>query len=104
MGTFQRSSCFYTVQTEFSIPLSLTLPARKPTPYRKLSSILDFQNTSLCVNYKLFSSWGPKSVPTRSEYPGISILTGTFGPHNVGNTSTHRETLLYYIIFVVNHQ
>ncbi len=50
-----------------------TNPTPKPTPYRKLSTISDFQNTSFCMIYKLFSSWGPKNVPTRSKCTGITI-------------------------------
>jgi len=36
----------------------------------------------------LFSSWGPKIVPTRSEITGFTVFVGTFGPHNAGFTTT----------------
>ncbi len=47
---------------------------------------LRFSKTSFYMIYKLVSSWGPKNVSTRSKLTGITILVGTFGPHNVINT------------------
>ncbi len=61
LGTLHRRNGFHTVQTVFSIALqAYTNPTPKPTPYRKLSAFLYFQNTSFCMIYKLVSSWGKK--------------------------------------------
>ncbi len=63
-----------------------TAPIPKPNHHRRHSAILHFQKTSLSLIYKLVSSWGPKNVPTRTRILDITILVGTFCPHNVGFT------------------
>jgi len=64
--------------------------------------------------YKLICSWGSKKkkkdlkVPIRSKLTGITILVGTFGPNNVGNTrtctqtDTHKNSKIVIIEFCFN--
>ncbi len=70
-------------------------PTPKPTHHSKLSAFLHFQ--SLCMIYKLVGDL--KNIPIRLEFTGITILVGTFGPHNVGNTSTQTHSLWICILF-----
>jgi len=42
--------------------------------------------------YKLFSSWGPENVPTRTRIWDIAIFVGTFCPNKLGITKTHTYT------------
>ncbi len=54
--------------------------------------------------YKLVSSWGPKKFSTTLKITVISILVGTFGPHNVGNTRyTHTHTHTQILFFELSN-
>ncbi len=76
----------------FFYPLPKSYP--KPTTHTKCSAFLDFQKDPSVWVISLFFSWGPKNVPTRSKF--TSVLVGTFGPHNVGNTMyTQKHTCAY---------
>jgi len=101
MGTFQRRNDFYSV-TVYYIPYT-----PKPTHHRKLSAFLHFQKTyflMILLIYKLFSSWGPKNVSTRTRILDIAISVGTFSPHNVPgkHTHTHTHTNVWHKYFNVN--
>ncbi len=85
MMTFHRHNGFYTVQTVFSI----THPSQENVHFYFLKKSLSVWFTSLFPHGDL------KNVPTRSKLTGITILVGTFGPHEVINqhsTRTHART------------
>ncbi len=69
-------------------------PTPKPTHHLKLSAFLHFQ--SFCMIYKLVSSRDLKNIPIMLECTGITILVGTYGPHN---TSTQTHTASVCILF-----
>ncbi len=82
-----RTNVNITLKITIYIPLySITLPLN----LRDTQNFLHFQ--LFCMIYKLISSWGPKNIPIRLKFTGITIRVGTFGPHNVGHTSTQTHT------------
>ncbi len=87
MMTFHRHNGFYTVQTVFFY---------YPTPTLPLSGNFYFLKKSHSVWFtSLFPHGDITNVPTRSKCTGITILVGTFGPHEVINqhsTRTHART------------
>jgi len=63
---FMLSSIFY--------PLKLTLPLKIPITDNFLH-IYSFKKRNIVgIIYTLFSSWGPKNVPTRTRISDIAIL------------------------------
>jgi len=73
--------------------LYILSPNPKPANHRTLSVLLHFQKTLHSMNYKLFSSWGPKHFLTRTRIFNIAIFAGTFCPYNVWFTlATHTHT------------
>ncbi len=64
---------------------------RKPSPKRKLSAFLDFQNTSFCKIYKIVSSWGPKTMYPQGQ--NLLVLPYLWDILYVVNTSTLILTL-----------
>jgi len=51
-----------------------------------------FEKTSFCMIYKLFSSWGPKLVPTRNTHT-----------HICAHTPTHTHTYTHRCIYTHKH-
>jgi len=85
LGFHVLRGCFLYCTNCIFCPPTLTLPLNLPITEH-------FQNTSLLI-YKLFSSWGPKNVPTRTIISDIATLWGHFVSHNVRLTrTTHTHT------------
>jgi len=98
LGFHVLRGCFLYCTNCIFCPPTLTLPLNLPITEH-------FQNTSLLI-YKLFSSWGPKNVPTRTIISDIATLWGHFVSHNVRltrTTHTHTQTHTYSGIMHVHY-
>ncbi len=79
---------FYFTNSIF-YPVTLTLPITQTFLH-----FLVFKKLNFCRIYELFYSKGPKNVPTRSKFTGITNLCVYCMYNNVGNTryTTHTHT------------
>ncbi len=75
---------------------SITLPL-DPRITRNFLHVYIFNHSVWFIS--LFHPGDLKHIPIRLELTGITIRVGTFGPHNVGNTSTQTHTAPVCILF-----
>ncbi len=73
-----------------------------PNHHRKLSSIYNFPKRSICIVYKLVSSWEPKTkkISPQGQYLLVLLFLYIVWGSGIQNKQLHTVTVTYYMFHV----